>query len=141
MWSEDPVFYISTCINDQRMVLNTEPVVNLLVEEWGLAQKRHGWNVGCYLVMPERVQFFCAADISARPLSQWLQIWKQWTAKRMARELGLEGVTWEPGFCRYLLHSVESYEQKWDSVLAEPVRARLVDAPEDWPWRGRLEHL
>ena len=140
-WIEEPVFYISTCTKDRRAVLNTETAVNLLVEEWALARKQHGWSVGRYLVMPERVQFFCAADISARPLSQWLQIWKEWTSKRMVRELGFQSPIWEIEISKSLLHSSEAYSQKLRSVLDDPVQANLVADSEDWPWRGEIEHF
>ena len=141
MWMEEPVFYISTCAKDRRMVLSTPSAVNLLVEEWRLARKRHGWSVGRYLIMPDQVHFFCAADISARPLSQWLQIWKEWTAKRLVRHLGMEGSLWQPDFSRDLLHSLESYSQKWKSLLDQPVRANLAASGEDWPWQGEIERL
>jgi hypothetical protein len=140
-WAEEPVFFISTRLESGEGVLNTLSAVELLVEEWRLAQKRHGWSVGPYLVLPDGVQFFCAADISARPLSQWLQIWKEWTSKRMARQLGIQPPAWESGYSKNLLQSEESFSQKWQSVCQEPVRAHLVDDPEDWPWRGDLEKL
>jgi len=141
MWIEEPVFFISTCTKDRRAILSSERAVALLVEEWRLARKRHGWSVGRYLIMPDRVHFFCAADISARPLSQWLQIWKEWTSKRLARELGWENPVWGGDFSKNLLNSHESYSQQWLSVRTDPVQARLAHGPEDWPWQGEIEPL
>lgn len=141
MWIEEPVFFISTCTRDRRAILNSEQAVGLLVEEWGLARKRHGWSVGRYLVMPDRVHFFCAADISARPLSQWLQIWKEWTNKRLARRLGLESPLWESSFSKDLLHSYESYCRQWEQVREHPVGAQLVQSSDRWPWQGEIEYL
>ena len=140
-WIEEPLFFISAWTRDRRPVLNSASAVNLLLEEWKVAQKRHGWNVGRYLVMPDRVGFFCAAEISARPLSQWLQIWKEWTAKRLERELGLQAPLWDIGFSKQLLGSWEGYSQKLGSLLAEPEQARLVVNAEDWEWQGEVEPL
>jgi len=141
MWGEEPVFFISTSTNDSQVALNNEKVMSLLVEEWKLARKRHGWSVGRFLVMPDRVFFSCAADISARPLSQWLQIWKEWTSKRLNRELGWEGPVWGGELSRDLLSSYESYSHKWQTVSEEPVRAQLTGEPADWPWQGEIERL
>jgi REP element-mobilizing transposase RayT len=45
---------------------------------------------------------------------------------------------WQPGFFDHLLRRDESYAQKWDYVWRNPVRARLVAQPEDWPYQGEI---
>jgi putative transposase len=47
---------------------------------------------------------------------------------------------WQPGFFDHLLRHDESYAQKWDYVWRNPVRAKLVAQPEDWPYQGEI-HL
>ena len=47
---------------------------------------------------------------------------------------------WQPGFFDHLLRRDESYAQKWDYVWRNPVRAKLVAQPEDWPYQGEI-HL
>jgi REP element-mobilizing transposase RayT len=47
---------------------------------------------------------------------------------------------WQPGFFDHLLRRDESYAQKWDYVWRNPVRAKLVAQPEDWPYQGEV-HL
>ena len=47
---------------------------------------------------------------------------------------------WQPGFFDHLLRRNESYAQKWDYVWRNPVRAKLVAKPEDWPYQGEV-HL
>ncbi len=39
------------------------------------------------------------------------------------------------------LRSEESYDGKWEYVRQNPVRARLVTDPEDWPYQGELHEL
>ena len=43
---------------------------------------------------------------------------------------------WQPGFFDHLLRSNESYDQKWEYVRQNPVRARLVNMAEEWPYQG-----
>lgn len=45
---------------------------------------------------------------------------------------------WQPGFFDHLLRRDESYAQKWDYVWRNPVRAKLVAQPEDWPYQGEI---
>ncbi len=47
---------------------------------------------------------------------------------------------WQPGFFDHLLRRDESYAQKWDYVWRNPVRAKLVAKPKDWPYQGEV-HL
>ena len=70
-----------------------------------------------------------------------MQAWKQWTSKRLARELSLSGNLWQEQFFDRVLRSTESYSQKWDYVKENPVPAGLVAGAEDWPWQGEIDSL
>ena len=70
-----------------------------------------------------------------------MQKWKQWTSKRMARELKLAGGIWQEEFFDHVLRSSESYSQKWNYVRENPVRAGLVKKSDDWPFQGEIESL
>ena len=48
---------------------------------------------------------------------------------------------WQPGFFDHLLRRDESYAQKWDYVWHNPVRAKLVAQPEDWPYQGEIHRI
>jgi REP element-mobilizing transposase RayT len=48
---------------------------------------------------------------------------------------------WQPGFFDHLLRRDESYAQKWDYVWRNPVRAKLVAQPEDWPYQGEIHYI
>lgn len=91
--------------------------------------------------MPEHVHFFCAAELNAKPLPKFMQLWKQWTSKRLVRELKIKGVIWQEEFFDHVLRSSESYDQKWNYVRDNPLRAGLVERVDDWPFQGAIEDL
>jgi REP element-mobilizing transposase RayT len=91
--------------------------------------------------MPDHVHFFSSPVDSTCSLSEFMQRWKQWTSKRIVQEVGLEGPVWQAEFFDHLLRSAESYEQKWNYVRENPVRAGLVAVADDWPWQGEVERL
>jgi len=41
----------------------------------------------------------------------------------------------------HLLHSYESYSQKWEYVRMNPVRAKLCETPEAWPYQGEIVRI
>jgi REP element-mobilizing transposase RayT len=89
-----------------------------------------------------------------KDLSGFMQQWKQWTSKRISREIGQEGIlgesngmqipikfqstVWQEEFFDHLLRSQESFEQKWDYVSQNPVRKGLVRSAQEWPWQGEI---
>jgi REP element-mobilizing transposase RayT len=91
--------------------------------------------------MPDHVHFFavpCRDD--AKSLSQFMASRKRWTKRhiRAERDATFE---WQPEFFDHLLRSGESYEEKWEYVRANPVRAGLAKTPEEWPFQGELNVL
>jgi hypothetical protein len=53
--------------------------------------------------------------------------WKKWTASQL-------GIGWQRDFFEHRLRNDESARQKADYILYNPVRAGLVERPEDWPY-------
>jgi len=141
VWIDWPIYFITTCTFKRRAILASKEVAAILVDEWRNAHDRHGWAIGRYVIMPDHVHFFCSAELDAKTLPTFLQAWKQWTSKRMTRELGLPGTVWQEEFFDHVLRSRESYGQKWDCVKKNPVRADLVKTSDKWPWQGEVELL
>jgi putative transposase len=141
VWVDQPIYFITTCIFKRRPLLASKDVATILVDEWRDAHERHGWAIGRYVVMPDHVHFFCSAELDAKTLSTFMQAWKQWTSKRIARELHFSGPVWQEEFFDHVLRSSESYSQKWDYVKENPVRAGLVAISDEWPWQGEIETL
>jgi putative transposase len=48
---------------------------------------------------------------------------------------------WQPGFFDHVLHTDESYAQKWNYVRENPVRAGLVVRWEEWPYQGEIVRI
>jgi putative transposase len=136
-----PVFFITCCVRDRQKVLADGRVAHILVEAWQTSPEVYGWFVGRYVVMPDHVHFFAGPrGDEAKSLSQFLASWKRWT-RRCMREQGGPGFAWQREFFDHLLRSDESYEQKWEYVRANPVRAGLVSNPDEWPYQGELAEL
>ena len=138
IWIEGPIYFITTCTFKRRAILASKEAAQVLVGEWQNANDRHGWAIGRYVIMPDHVHFFCSAELDAKELPAFMQAWKQWTSKRISRELKLSATVWQEEFFDHLLRSSESYSQKWDYVKENPVRAGLIKISDEWPCKVRL---
>jgi len=84
--------------------------------------------------MPDHIHLF----VTGGPdfvLSRWVGGLKRAIAIALvchAREL------WQLGFFDHVLRSDESYAEKWQYVLENPVRAGLVREMEEWPHQGEI---
>jgi REP element-mobilizing transposase RayT len=139
VFARQPVFFITTCVRERRPVLAQSSAAQILVEEWQLARQRHGWQIGRYVIMPDHVHFFATPENDNARLTSFVSLWKQWTAKRIVRDCGIESPFWQPRFFDHLLRTEESYADKREYVLNNPVRAELVAKAEDWPFSGWID--
>lgn len=141
IWIDHPIYFVTTCTHLRQPILTSDLVAQILRKEWKDARSRHGWAVGRYVIMPDHVHFFCAAELDAKPLSTFIGFWKEWTSKNIKRLTTTSGPVWQEQFFDHVLRSSESCSQKWDYVRDNPVRAGLVTKATDWPWQGEIEEL
>jgi REP element-mobilizing transposase RayT len=141
VWVDPAVFFITTCTRNRHAVLADEGIAEILVDEWMSARIRHQWDVGRYVVMPDHVHFFCSPRVDAKPLSDFVGSWKQWTSKRIGAEIHQSGPLWQKEFFDHLIRSNKCYHQKWEYVKENPVRAELVKESGEWPWQGEVSDL
>jgi len=95
--------------------------------------------------MPDHVHLFCAPDPNATSLSDFVGAWKRWSSRRISKmprtASTATGAIWQREFFDHLLRSEESYDQKWNYVHDNPVRADLVQSAAEWPFAGEIEDL
>jgi putative transposase len=62
----------------------------------------------------------------------------EWTAKYCRRRLGFMMPLWQPEFFDHVLRSSDSYEEKWDYVRNNPIRAGLTESANEWKYQGEV---
>jgi putative transposase len=95
-----------------------------------------GCNVRIYCLMPTHLHLL--ARPGARSLVELIGAFKKKTSG-LAREMhGIEKL-WQRSFFDHRLRSYESEIAQYEYIRMNPVRAGLVDHPDDWPWTGSVE--
>jgi putative transposase len=92
-------------------------------------------EVGRYVLMPDHAHLFVRGDESFEP-GMWIRGLRR--AIGSAIPGSAPGEIWQPGFFDHVLRSDESYEEKWNYVRLNPMRAGLVSDPDLWPYQGEL---
>jgi putative transposase len=143
VWKPSPLYFVTTCVENRRPVLADAGVLSILRDEFIEAERRYGWRVGRFVVMPDHLHFFCISDeaVGSASLSRFVGGFKQWSAKLVLAEKHLPPPLWQKQFFDHLLRSNESYDSKWIYVRENPVRAGLVKSAEAWPFGGEISTI
>ncbi len=101
-----------------------------------------------YVIMPDHVHVLMK-PLAGWNLSQIVQGIKGFTARLINESLGRRGAAWQPENFDHLVRNEHDWQTKFDYIHENPVRAGLVERPEDYSFsslvtmysRGRLESL
>ena len=153
-WDNRSIILYVTAVTDNRMcVLANDDAHESLRKAWGEASN---WLVGRYTVMPDHTHFFCAPGFWPLPgFHQWMRYWKSlatkefWktpTGKKVLASMNWNDndrkpPLWQRDCWDRQLRNGESYDEKWNYVRNNPVRAGLVEKAEDWKYQGEMHKL
>jgi putative transposase len=131
------IVFLTVCTKGGKPILADNETHVLLLEAWRAAG---AWLVGRYVIMPDHLHLFCAPiEHNSLPITNWITFWKSYATRRWLNPEDLP--IWQRHFWDTQLRRSESYDQKWNYVVENPVRAELVAKPEDWPYQGELNVL
>ncbi len=128
-WSVDPsahAFFITICAKDRRNA-PLLPMASGLIDAIRFYHAEGIWWTHLAVVMPDHVHLILSFPPD-RVFRTSLAKWKHWTAHN-------HGVDWQRDFFDHRLRREESFNEKADYVLQNPVRAGLVSEWESWPHR------
>ncbi len=86
----------------------------------------------CWVVMPDHIHLLL--QLSEAPLGRVINRLKSQTAIKLNRKIGRTGRFWSPGFHDHALRHEESIIGIARYIVANPLRARLVESVGDYPY-------
>ncbi len=128
------IIFVTICTKDRKPILANDAAHQLLCAAW---QLKTSWVIGRYMIMPDHLHLFCApGEPPSLPLPPWVKFWKSHSARFWPDRNAAP--VWQRDFWDTQLRRGESYTDKWNYVVYNPVRAGLVGRPEEWPYQGEL---
>lgn len=128
--------FVTVCTKHRGQFLANDTVHRLLIDMWSDTSQ---WRVGRYVIMPDHVHLF--ARESTR-YTRGIRAWAGWWKRRVSVALGYKQATlWQSVIWDTRVYSSESYQQKVDYVMKNPVRADLVIEPQLWPYQGMIHQV
>ena len=122
----DSIFFITICsLPRGKNQLCIEPLSSRLLTSATNVHERGSWWLLMMLLMPDHVHMLAAFPDGNGPAPA-VRNWKRFAARHF-------GVKWQRDFFDHRIRHDESLEGKESNIRLNPVRAGLVDRPEDWP--------
>jgi putative transposase len=85
------------------------------------------WWTWLALLMPDHVHLLLSFPVDGRGMAYLVTEWKRWTARTY-------GINWQRDFFDHRIRRDESFSEKAQYILNNPVRAGLVKSWEEWPF-------
>ncbi len=99
---------------------------------------RHHCPIKIYCLMPTHLHALIKPG--RKSLLNFLAEFKKKTSDLARETRGIKQL-WQRSFFDHRVRSNESEVEQWEYIRMNPVRAGLVEHPDDWPWTGGVQVL
>jgi REP element-mobilizing transposase RayT len=135
-----PLYFVTFNTHGRAKLLANARVHEAFRTFAGRAHSEHAVAVGRYVLMPDHIHLFVALPPDGLRLVAWIKSLKAVLGKLLL-QAGICKPHWQEGFFDHVLRHSESYSLKWEYVRLNPVRAGLVENPDEWPWQGEVVRI
>jgi putative transposase len=126
--SAQELFFVTICCRPRGLNQLAKPDVgDALFETIAWRNSNRVWYAHLFLLMPDHCHAVMSFPDSEHTIKQRISFWKKWVAMKL-------GIVWQRDFFDHRSRSDESWREKADYILANPVRAGFVEQPEHWPY-------
>ena len=121
-------FFITVCCkNRYKNQLCDCSTWNIIEESVRTRQERQDWSCSLFLAMPDHVHAILRFPTFER-MPEIIRDWKRWISRTTE-------VEWQNNFYDHRIRSIESGVEKREYILDNPVRAKLTNDRETWPYK------
>jgi len=138
---DNPIVFFTMCAYQRRRIFASPQCHKILHDIWHRSAEHDGCWVGNYIFMPDHVHLFARLEIDAQCMTEWVEMWKSVSSRRVAATLSIKPPIWQPEYFDRYLRSGENYAEKRHYVEQNAVRTGLVETAESWPYRGTINDL
>ena len=109
-----------------------QPPIAALVENALRFFDGERYTLAAWVVMPNHLHIL--VEVWDTPLSKLAKSWKDFTARKANKLLRRRGGFWEREYLDTLIKGEEHRRRAVRYIEHNPVKAKLVRSPADWPW-------
>jgi putative transposase len=131
--SPSRTFFATAKTSMGRALLQSERNAMLLIDVLRFYVAAGRFQLQDFVIMPDHVHLLITVSGDGT-IERAMQFIKGGLSYRLRRELGYLGEVWQSGFSELRVEDRESYVRHREYIAQNPVKARLVDSPEKFPY-------
>jgi putative transposase len=129
-------YFLTICTLSRTRVFVDDQPVSLVVAHLSRTADDYGFSVIAYCLMPDHIHALIEGRHPAADFREFVRIFKQRSSFEWKREWGKP--LWQRSYFEHVLRDDEDTIGVAKYILENPVRAGLVERPEDYPYLGSL---
>lgn len=160
IYLENAIYYITTVVYGRLTVFTRPSFIIPILDSLNYYRYKLDFLILGYVIMPDHLHLLLWPQ-GASPLSDIMRDFKKFTASRLAHQAEVEHCTawvdaferagaqtgrshnkvWQDDFWDELVYSPGKLRRKLNYIHRNPVRAGLVETPEDYPYSSYRNYV
>jgi len=128
---EGYAYFVTTNVYHGEKIFSNPKIVNIVLSAIFFLKEKGYFRLYSFVVMPEHLHLIILPQ-NKKTLSQIMHSLKSYTAKKINNLLGQSGKIWQDGFYERIIRSEGDLREKTTYIENNPVRKKLVEAPEKY---------
>jgi putative transposase len=129
----DRTFFVTSVTWERRRIFRSERAATLFIETLLGYRDQEIFQLYEFVVMPDHIPLLLAPKPTLA-LERVMQFIKGGYSHRFMKETGSRMEIWERSFTNHRIRDASDYEKHWSYIRLNPVRAKLVERPEEYPY-------
>jgi putative transposase len=126
-------YFVTTKTWQNRAVFVVSEVAEIVVRRLITCRDQGAYRLHEFVVMPDHFHLLLTpADTTT--LEKAMQLIKGGSSHEIHQLRGHRMQIWQPGFHDWTIRDAADYQARREYIWMNPVRAGLVERPEDWPY-------
>ena len=137
IYRQGGAFFLTTTVRNRRRAFSSAAVASRCLSILRDVAAKSGVEIDTYCLMPDHLHLLATAEENV-DIVAFVHRFKQAAAIECNREIGWQGAFWQASYYDHVLREIEDVGPIRDYILGNPVRARIVEDSDDYPFAAFL---
>ena len=124
-------YFLTTRADGGRALFRSERIAGLFLDTLFSYRDQQKFQLHEFVIMPNHVHLLITPNETIT-IERATQFIKGGFSHRVKKELGISSEIWQRGYVDHRVRDASDYRQHREYIRANPVRARLVETPEEY---------
>jgi REP-associated tyrosine transposase len=126
-------YFVTTRCWQGHSVFQVTQIAEIFVETMVRYRDRGDYSLHEFVVMPNHLHILLTPS-STTSLEKAIQLIKGGSSHEIHKQRAQKMPIWQEGFHDWTIRDTNDWRSKVEYIRMNPVRAKLVERPEDWPY-------